>query len=583
MTISPTIEQQQILNATERLLVVQACPGSGKTTLFAQKIDQLLKNWPYSRKGIAAISFTNSASNEIYNRVGTALKQPHFIGTLDSFVLRNVVLPFGHFYHLPREGARLVPAPMDERLLFSPFKFGRDAREQVPVCSLRIVDGDIDCPNIEFINPISFKRELVQKIKLEEAISLKKKNWSSNGIITHADTHYIAAALLTKHKNSNLFLEALAGRFPTILVDEFQDTMAFLSQALLSLLSQSMVRGMVVGDEDQAIYGFGGASAEIFESARALNGAQVYSMSVTQRFGTKIAAIASKISTSGSTITAARERPETETILLVHHQEFSEISASFAQRLVDKCDKPGSTAILGRNKKICHALAGGADTNDFPGSSKIPRQIHRAVVALRMNDNKLACNIISRELWFLLTEKNSLPNNAELDSRNLTQRAWRIITYRILVESERYIINETWAEWQTRTKNLFEHTLKNLGCEKKLGISFKAGKGLDIVRMPALSMSNRSSTHKVMTIHQAKGAEFENVIVVYGKPHASHNPCISSLWWQNSEEARIGFVALTRAQTTLTLCIHEVTYLALKREQANFLSQFDRIVQLSKV
>lgn len=585
MAFVPTNEQQQILRATERILIVQACPGSGKTTLFAHKIYKLLANWQHPRKGIAAISFTNSASQEIYSRVGTALQAPHFIGTLDSFVLRNVVLPFGHFLNLPREGAKLVPSPLDERLLYPKIKFGNDAKELIPVYSLRMVGGEIDFPIMEFTNPNSHKSELLKDRWREEAIYTKKKCWASSGIVTHSDTHYIAAALLTKHHAADLFLETLTKRYPTILVDELQDTMTFLSKSLLALLNRECVNGMVVGDEDQSIYTFGGASANIFQSARLLTDAKPYSMSVTQRFGSKLSAIASHLSTSGATILSAKEPPGTESLLLIHNQNYNELSAAFGQSVVNQNGKAGSTIILCRNKNMCQALTGGTETNGFPGTSKAPKHILRAVLAFRMNDNKQAFNIISRELWYFLAEKDSLPTKAELTDLNLTLRQWRVLVYRLLVAADEYRINETWGQWQTRVKETFEKTLKDQNVTKKLGSHFKAGKPLDAIRPPYSPRNEKCATHKIMTIHQAKGAEFDNVIVIYGKPHASNHPCISTQWWnsQELEETRIGFVALTRAKTTLTLCIHERSFAALKEIQPEFIEKFDQVKHIQKI
>src|SRR5271154_5929584 len=67
---------------------VQACPGSGKTTLVGLKLMLLLENWhdPYS--GICVLTHSNVAIDEIMSRVGRdvagskLLSYPHFIGTI---------------------------------------------------------------------------------------------------------------------------------------------------------------------------------------------------------------------------------------------------------------------------------------------------------------------------------------------------------------------------------------------------------------------------------------------------------------------------------------------------------------------
>jgi DNA helicase-2/ATP-dependent DNA helicase PcrA len=119
----PTDEQLKILTSSHRIRIVQACPGSGKTSLFVEHVKRLIENWPHKRRGIAALSFTNAASREIYGRIGESLSFPHFLGTLDSFMLRYVVSPFGSFAGICEDGANLVPAPMDKRLLYPVLKF----------------------------------------------------------------------------------------------------------------------------------------------------------------------------------------------------------------------------------------------------------------------------------------------------------------------------------------------------------------------------------------------------------------------------------------------------------------------------
>ncbi|RLA46455.1 MAG: hypothetical protein DRR42_18390 [Gammaproteobacteria bacterium] len=79
---------------------VQACPGSGKTTLVVAKLAILAKKWPYSTRGICVVSHTNVARKEIQDRLGRTeigqklLSYPHFIGTIHGFVNQFVALPW---------------------------------------------------------------------------------------------------------------------------------------------------------------------------------------------------------------------------------------------------------------------------------------------------------------------------------------------------------------------------------------------------------------------------------------------------------------------------------------------------------
>ena len=67
--------------------VVRAVPGSGKTWLVAELIKKQLGEWPTRTSGIAALSFTRVGGDEIRKAIGYELGHPHFVGTIDAFLL----------------------------------------------------------------------------------------------------------------------------------------------------------------------------------------------------------------------------------------------------------------------------------------------------------------------------------------------------------------------------------------------------------------------------------------------------------------------------------------------------------------
>ena len=93
-----TTEQIAFLESTGNV-VLHACPGSGKTTVVAQKMINYWQHWDRPHQGIAVLSFTNVASNEIDRQAadilpkGFSIDSPHFIGTLDSFI-DNFIIHF---------------------------------------------------------------------------------------------------------------------------------------------------------------------------------------------------------------------------------------------------------------------------------------------------------------------------------------------------------------------------------------------------------------------------------------------------------------------------------------------------------
>ena len=75
--------------------LVIAGPGAGKTYNMVESIIEALQDLSPSRY-IAVITYTNSATNNIYNRLSKRIIIPEnlFIGTMHSFLNRFIIIPF---------------------------------------------------------------------------------------------------------------------------------------------------------------------------------------------------------------------------------------------------------------------------------------------------------------------------------------------------------------------------------------------------------------------------------------------------------------------------------------------------------
>ena len=66
-----TPKQADIVLGRSGLFTVRACPGSGKTYTVAARLNRLLGDWKPRHQGIATISFTNIACQEIAGYLAT--------------------------------------------------------------------------------------------------------------------------------------------------------------------------------------------------------------------------------------------------------------------------------------------------------------------------------------------------------------------------------------------------------------------------------------------------------------------------------------------------------------------------------
>lgn len=108
MQFDVTEEVDRYISASGKVFV-SACPGSGKTTAIAYKLTKLVKefeNSPNKFAGIACLSFTNVAKDEIAQKYRelcqSLLSYPHLISTIDSFINQNITFPH---YHLLKKNA----------------------------------------------------------------------------------------------------------------------------------------------------------------------------------------------------------------------------------------------------------------------------------------------------------------------------------------------------------------------------------------------------------------------------------------------------------------------------------------------
>src|ERR1019366_6783314 len=87
---------------------------------------------------------------------------------------------------------------------------------------------------------------------------------------------------------------------------------------LKKLLAQDHVRGLIVGDTDQAIYEFGGAHPRLFDELEALAGAKSFPLRKTYRCPTNVAKVATMLAHSHNPVEPTPEQGRT---ILVSHND----------------------------------------------------------------------------------------------------------------------------------------------------------------------------------------------------------------------------------------------------------------------
>ncbi len=251
-------------NQTEALdfdghCVVLAGPGSGKTRVLVAKVARSLTQGTKGPRGVACITYNNEAVREVRNRlgdIGFSSDRRLFIGTVHSFCLECVVTPFGRLFRkdLLTEFSVAGTSQQDLALQEAMNEIGlmgrpADYRDQLSKYRRTHLERDTD--------------QWFENAQLAKLIETYESRLRQDRMLDFDDLVLVALNLIRRHEFVRSALEA---RFPFLVVDEYQDLGYPLHMIVRSLMRLTQMDVFAVGDPDQSIYGFAGASPKYLRS-----------------------------------------------------------------------------------------------------------------------------------------------------------------------------------------------------------------------------------------------------------------------------------------------------------------------------
>ncbi len=251
-------QQTQAVEKTEGHVLVLAGAGSGKTRVLTERIAYLVREKKISPDRILAFTFTNKAAGEMRGRVARAVGDrgaPSWIGTFHATGLRILRREAKHI------GFRNNFAIYDEVDVTSLIKDIMKKKgwklDEYPPASIRTRISrwktGLVLPGEAFENAADRLEELYATVYGEYAKQLKKCN-----AFDFDDLIVRVVELFSAHPK---VLDRYARQFKYVLVDEFQDTNT-IQMVMIDMLASTHRNLFVVGDDDQAIYGWRGATIE---------------------------------------------------------------------------------------------------------------------------------------------------------------------------------------------------------------------------------------------------------------------------------------------------------------------------------
>jgi len=551
--------------------LIVAGAGSGKTHTLTSRLKRLIERG-VKPENIIAITFTNKASSEMRDRVFniphpasnpshlTSHIQP-FIGTFHSFGARIL-----------KQEAKLAGRTIN----FTIFDDDDSMSLLKKVMKAANISKERWSPPALHHKFSTVKSELISPEEIMDKTALKifhdyEAALAGNNAFDFDDLIEKVVRLFEKHSE---MLKKYQERFRYILVDEYQDVNTA-QYRMVKLLAEKHKNLSVVGDDAQAIYGWRHADFRNF-----LNFDQDWPQA-------KIVKLEQNYRSSGNIITAASEvirknklqrpkelwtqNPKGNPVVITSINEandeaeliVSQLLSYAKAKVIESNPNNSSTAVLYRtnaqSRAIEQALIGANIPYKIFGGLKFyeRKEIKDIVAALRVAANPR--DTISAER----IEKNFNKGVATHLLKELPRLASELSILELI---NFFLVNADYFEYldrhypnaRERTENVKE-LIVFAGEFKELSEFLERVSLLQATDSPAKQLQHLTSRTQpvvLMTVHMAKGLEFDNVFVIGCNegllPHQMSYGSTSEL----EEERRLMYVAMTRAKNNLRLSFY---------------------------
>jgi len=599
--------QRKAVEATDGPQLIIAGAGSGKTRVITHKIAYLIqvKNVPPWR--IFAATFTNKAANEMKERVLHLLDLPGEV-KMNISTFHSLCAGF-----LRREADKVGLTRhytiVDERDQLAIIKDCLKLMEiSKDVCEPREAQDVITKAKINMLGPDDIAGTMYgpRGEVIPEVYRLYQKRLRESDAADFDDLILYMVRLLKKDPETRRFYQE---RFQYILVDEYQDT-NLMQFELVKILAEGHGNLCVVGDEDQSIYSWRGALiTNLLEFPKYFKGSLLIKLEQNYRSCQTILSAADKVITRnteriGKTLWTKRPKGDpifliagpdeyheartvTETALQIHHLKgvpLKEMAVFYRQNSLSRVFEEEI-----RKRRIPYRIIGGirfydrAVVKDLIAYLKVVSNPNNSI-ALQRIINVPARGIGDRTVQKVLEigrEKNMtfyqalknvkdeklLPASAlgKITEFLLAVRSWREelgqmkpydLLRRILDDTD-YIKElgdphnleviadkENILEFQSALQDYFERSP-----EATLEDYFESL----ALMAPVDELQGTGDTLSLMTIHCAKGLEFDTVFVVGMEDPIFPSKRTIEDTGSMEEERRLFYVAMTRAKNRVFL------------------------------
>lgn len=555
MSITLSDEQKAYVQISGKV-ILNACPGSGKTTTVAHKLYSLIQSWESNfsiNAGIVCLSFTNVAKNEIAEKFreinGFSLPYPHLISTIDSFVNSYITLPFAHKVKDIGKRYRIID---DMNYLNSVLLSNWNLKNQFGTLLHRFEPSKID---YTIANGIAWdghdKSDNADFVMYGKAV---KTIQYSYGLLKTSDSAFFALHILKKYPR---LAKYLAAKFPYLIIDEAQDTSEIQHSILEMLYNEGLKNIDLVGDPYQCLYQWRDASPELFlqKFDDTENWQGIY-LTENRRSTKKIIDVFSVLRRNADkAIVPVIDSPDDLPLHIIKYNSANYVDAINNYEKLCVENNFVSNIILVRGNTLKNTLLG-KEANYSPWRTSLPYLLIESRIHLQSNKIKEAVKNVRRIVIELLYPEISFADLKEIEQELKNDKGTNASIFNLLRGLPSF--NLSLKDWTTQTQQYLKTELE-LENEPDFEIRKKNTIGFDKTTLdnPVNRYFMKSTTVNnlpISTIHQVKGMTFDSIFLILSADSKGQNISLNDFILKESmpnEKQRLIYVASSRPKHLL--------------------------------
>ena len=615
--------QREAVNITEGPLLVLAGAGSGKTKVLTTKVAYLILEKNVSPDNILAITFTNKAAKEMKDRILNMVGMVGYKIQISTFHSFGLAILKKHYDKLGLSKNFTILDSDDSNVVVKNILKDRNYDE-----NYRAIRSIISNNKNALVDSLEFARfvsndydEMVLDVYQRYEDRLKRNN-----SVDFDDLLMLPIVLFKKYPS---ILKEYQEQYKYILIDEYQDTNE--AQYLLAKMISAKYKNIcVVGDDSQSIYSWRGSNYK-----NILNFEKDYPDCKTVYLEQNYRSTKTIIEASNELIKNNVHRKDKnlwtdneEGVKIEYHIASNEKDEAYyvireINKLIDEGTKLSDIAILYRTNAQSQNFEKELVLSNIPykvvGSVYFynRKEIKDLMAYLKLIYNKdddvslmRIINVPRRKIGKMTIDKlrekandlkvslyDAIDSGKELEFKNLIEELRSQKDEMTLANFIQLVLDKTNLIKELESENTIEAEtrIENLNEFKTIAIQFEENYGIisledflnEISLVADITEYKNNDGITLMTIHSAKGLEFDNVFIVGLEesifPHMNSFDSNEQL----EEERRLCYVAITRAKKRLWLVNAEARTIygnKVKNPESRFIQEIDsKLLNTDKV